>query len=453
MKFVAAKCPACGANIDVDKTSESTVCEFCNTRIIVEEAVEKHRVEIDNLPKAENFFTLGNRAYKNKDYDEAYDYYTKGLELSPNNELAIFRRGLSKVFKQSYPDINIRPAINSFNNVIEMLRKKKASSKRINEFISEMNFFLATIELDAMNYYKPGVLSYNALETYIDFLYNILTKLETLLDMVEDDDKLRSDILYYIITLIDHLIERKVYFGNNNYSLSSAAILELREKRNTYITIQNDINGIVVEEPKVVQVKSGTHKDPITLFIDKHPALKFCANGISWIVIAFYIIIILAGFSTGLILTPIYDICLIILMCPLVKLPEKYEIFKSWFIIIFMILASFIFLGLELSGTEENNINGSFVSVNNSNKFIKFDSVHYTVTEYGKDTVYNIYKINENEFDGYTEIDYDMLNVLFRYYPNNEVCICEYDTNRTCIDNFVPVEPEDGYTYLTECKK
>ena len=29
MKFVAAKCPNCGAQIQVDKNSNSTICEFC----------------------------------------------------------------------------------------------------------------------------------------------------------------------------------------------------------------------------------------------------------------------------------------------------------------------------------------------------------------------------------------------------------------------------------------
>ena len=57
MKLVAAKCPSCGANIDVDKDSDKTKCEFCHSTILVEDAIAKVKVEvtgnieIKNLPK------------------------------------------------------------------------------------------------------------------------------------------------------------------------------------------------------------------------------------------------------------------------------------------------------------------------------------------------------------------------------------------------------------------
>ena len=46
MKLVAAKCPNCGASIDVDKDSESTKCDFCKSKIIVEDAIAKYKIEL-----------------------------------------------------------------------------------------------------------------------------------------------------------------------------------------------------------------------------------------------------------------------------------------------------------------------------------------------------------------------------------------------------------------------
>ena len=153
-------------------------------------------------------------------------------------------------------------------------------------------------------------------------------------------------------------------------------------------------------------------------------------------------------------------------MCPLVKLPEKYEIFKSWFIIIFMILASFIFLGVELSGTEENLdeddltvYQGSFYSLKNNedilsiNKFnmkLPTDSGHYVLDVKGVnvDDDYKYYILDNS----YTENKIIRVDV----YNNKEVCLClQYEdaAKGDCLDVFVPVETRTDYTYLTECKK
>ena len=102
MKFVAAKCPNCGAQIQVDKNSNSTICEFCDSQIFVEEAIEKHRIEvsgsieINNLPKLENYLKLGERHYNNGEYEESYEMYSKAIELDPDNYISIMRRGFSK---------------------------------------------------------------------------------------------------------------------------------------------------------------------------------------------------------------------------------------------------------------------------------------------------------------------------------------------------------------------
>lgn len=39
MKLSAAKCPNCGANLNVDEKYEKTVCDYCKSIIVVEEAV------------------------------------------------------------------------------------------------------------------------------------------------------------------------------------------------------------------------------------------------------------------------------------------------------------------------------------------------------------------------------------------------------------------------------
>ena len=78
MKLVAAKCPSCGANIKVDRSLKFTKCEYCDSQIVVEEAVENLlKVELKDSPTLENYLKLGERYYYNREFSEAYNAYSK----------------------------------------------------------------------------------------------------------------------------------------------------------------------------------------------------------------------------------------------------------------------------------------------------------------------------------------------------------------------------------------
>ena len=70
MKLVAAKCPSCGANIKVDRSLKITKCEYCNSEIIVEEAVENLlKVELKDTPTLDNLLKLGARYFDNREFE------------------------------------------------------------------------------------------------------------------------------------------------------------------------------------------------------------------------------------------------------------------------------------------------------------------------------------------------------------------------------------------------
>ena len=51
MKLTAAKCPSCGASIEVDRNEENTICEYCKSNIIIEDAVQKYKIELSGKVK------------------------------------------------------------------------------------------------------------------------------------------------------------------------------------------------------------------------------------------------------------------------------------------------------------------------------------------------------------------------------------------------------------------
>lgn len=46
VKLKDAKCPNCGANIQVNDKLENTICQYCGSQVIIEEAIEKYKLEI-----------------------------------------------------------------------------------------------------------------------------------------------------------------------------------------------------------------------------------------------------------------------------------------------------------------------------------------------------------------------------------------------------------------------
>ena len=38
MKLIKAKCPNCGANLDVDPTQDAAICKYCGTPYVVEKS-------------------------------------------------------------------------------------------------------------------------------------------------------------------------------------------------------------------------------------------------------------------------------------------------------------------------------------------------------------------------------------------------------------------------------
>lgn len=118
MGFVAAKCTQCGANIEVDDTKEAGICKFCGTAFVTEKAINNYNTyvtnnnnfaganinvmsgNIDNLIKmAENAEGAGNSK-------EANEYYSKVLELEPDNRNALIGKGVTACESSNVTDVN-----------------------------------------------------------------------------------------------------------------------------------------------------------------------------------------------------------------------------------------------------------------------------------------------------------------------------------------------------------
>ncbi len=122
MSFIAAKCPQCGGDLQLDNDKDTAFCMHCGSKIIVQEAIRK--VQVDNTHMLEFWMKMANSAANAGNYEESYEYYTKVVENDLNNWKATFLKGIAAgwLSKFSNPRFNeIIQAISDAQKIIYRL--------------------------------------------------------------------------------------------------------------------------------------------------------------------------------------------------------------------------------------------------------------------------------------------------------------------------------------------
>ncbi len=217
MKLVKAICPSCGANIDVDKNSDKTKCEYCGSKIIVEDAIAKFKlnvsgsIEIKNLPKIEGYLKIGERQYKNYEYKEALESYKKALELDPDNALVVLRVGLCKSTLTTYNKFETNYAINALKDALKI----ETDDDKIKKYITETYACIFKLENLARNTWN-SVNEYliNNINNHHERLNKCLIAYEYLFTIVKTKE-FKITILNKIITIIKEILTPKKYTSYN----------------------------------------------------------------------------------------------------------------------------------------------------------------------------------------------------------------------------------------------
>ncbi len=101
MKLVAMVCPSCGAQVQVDRAKNQAYCVHCGAQLFIDDGVQRSevRVSYDRSGEADNLYRLASAAFAAANYREAYEYYTRYLEVMDDVPADIyFRRGLSAAY-------------------------------------------------------------------------------------------------------------------------------------------------------------------------------------------------------------------------------------------------------------------------------------------------------------------------------------------------------------------
>lgn len=120
MSLVNAKCPNCGASIQIDNKLEEGFCSYCGTKIQVKEAITNINVTFDRSKDLSNYIDLSIEALKGGNPTEALIHANNALAIDSKSSLAWYTKytALTRL-GENYDDLAIGQIINCGNNAIK----------------------------------------------------------------------------------------------------------------------------------------------------------------------------------------------------------------------------------------------------------------------------------------------------------------------------------------------
>jgi len=148
MPFVTARCPQCGGELKLDDEKATAFCMHCGTKIIVQEAI--NAVRIDNTHMIENWMKLGEMAIEGGNYSEAYDFFTKIVEVQPDNWFAIYKRSKAAGWQSTLINPRLVEATTGFGQAINLApdSEKQKIKFLVNEEVRKLAVALVSLRAD-----------------------------------------------------------------------------------------------------------------------------------------------------------------------------------------------------------------------------------------------------------------------------------------------------------------
>ena len=138
MKFISAKCPNCGAELQVAENLKTGFCNHCGSKILFEPAVSN--VKIDQKKSLSNYKELAESALRGGDWKNALKYAEKALEIDAH-DADMWLTKLQALIQLEAKDSNIMEVS---TKVIHYADGKPSIITEVNELLLEVaskNFY------------------------------------------------------------------------------------------------------------------------------------------------------------------------------------------------------------------------------------------------------------------------------------------------------------------------
>jgi len=188
--FREAKCPNCGGELRIPDDKTTVKCMYCSSDIVVRQAIQ-----IAGGANIENFVNLAQTAKDAGNYEEAYGYYTKILEIDPGNCEAWFGKGESAGWTSTLRQFRLPEMITAFQKALDCTSsdKKQELTTRIADTINSVA--VAYYKL-AKNQLKEYISLDNTWSEYLEHCSVVIQAVERAHEYAPNDKQILENIIF-----------------------------------------------------------------------------------------------------------------------------------------------------------------------------------------------------------------------------------------------------------------
>ena len=209
-------CEMCGGT-DIIKKDGLFECQSCGIKYSLEEAKKmmvegvvevQGKVQVDNTNMVETWMKLGLNAANSGNSKEAYDYFTKVVEVEPKNWRAIFEKGKAAAWQSTLASPRTAELYQAIKRSIEIINEQGLSetekTETINEFaVAVFNVNNALLDLRKQNFDRYDDKFYDLhfnewFELHYTQSISNINSTEAAIEMISnfDDDLSKDNVLF-----------------------------------------------------------------------------------------------------------------------------------------------------------------------------------------------------------------------------------------------------------------
>lgn len=226
MTFRPAQCPTCGGSLQVPDDHATVKCLYCGGAVIVREAIQAAAAA--SIP---NLLKLARTAASSQNYQEAYDYFSRVLELDGDNSAAWVGRGEAAGWLTRQTS-GIPEMVNCFRNAIEVATDQ--SRKDIQEKVADVTCRITRQTFSNMHSdLSPAFAEEKKWHLYLESLGILIRTLDTAHNLVPQSTLILRSALF----LCENNLGKLKYI---NYRTGRKASRELPPDWDSYIRGRQD---------------------------------------------------------------------------------------------------------------------------------------------------------------------------------------------------------------------
>lgn len=211
MNLVAATCPNCGAALHVNYYTEKVRCEYCSSILLYEDVMIQNNEQVHAFNK---YMQLGNRLYEQGQCHEALAYYSKSLEINPDEPIAMLRSTLCKALNDKILSSRISYISSAFHDVVYVLKQNGDYKEKIEFFVKNVSDTMDTLYKTINRYSSANRLGLSEAESILSKYVAITECYETILPHSKNQNQIIEKI---IITLRGATSTKRYVRGTDEY--------------------------------------------------------------------------------------------------------------------------------------------------------------------------------------------------------------------------------------------